>query len=79
MPEHSPEQASMPRCATCKHWNETPAYLNATGRRCNLLTFGDQKLVFIRVDYDYEHEVYTEPEFGCVLHEPKETDGSEAI
>lgn len=69
---------SYPRCATCKHWEPPDRYTNppwTLGARCAALTEHDNRndgrggLIVTSSDYD----IHTKAEFGCVLHEPKES------
>ncbi len=64
---------SYPRCATCRHWEEPPPYepVSLSGW-CKALTEQDDMdngLIVTSSDYS----IYTSAEFGCVLHEPKES------
>lgn len=64
----------LPRCATCKHWKQSRKD-NSQGN-CNAVVMGEEypepkPPMFILIDY-YETPLETRPDFGCVLHEPKE-------
>lgn len=77
----------MQRCETCKwwgkddpafsrHWNwdERPVLDDGTGRRPCTLTLmirGEPQHPTKAVVYGHEL-LYTEPDFGCVQHEPKD-------
>lgn len=64
---------SYPRCYTCKQWSP-PADDAAWPHRgwCEALTEHDESFEgLIATSTDYS--IYTSAEFGCILHEPKES------
>ncbi len=63
---------SRKRCRTCKHW-DTPEDQRGYAE-CGAIPCRDEPQdapAYTSDDYGAHSPVYTRPDFGCILHEPR--------
>lgn len=58
------------RCATCKHWDNSLVWAaEAQAGFCGKLSNG---VIYVEGERPHAFAIDTPPDFGCVLHEPKQ-------
>jgi len=64
---------NMPRCNTCANWTQRTKHDWDKSGMCRELKASDKVTIELKTGWDggYVDYVETEPDFGCVLHEPR--------